>query len=98
MANTHTTKFKALVYRLGSQPKLSLKRFFIGIGLFAVAVALIYIGYRYEPLWQIPGLVVLAPALFFAIWGYIGIFANRFAQVISVTDGPLPADDNELPK
>ncbi|MEO2267754.1 hypothetical protein [Pseudoalteromonas pernae] len=98
MATTHTTKFKSLVYRLGSEPKLSLKRFFTGLGLFAIAVALILGGYAYQPWLQIPGLAVLAVALFFAAWGYLGIFANRFAQVIAVTDVHLPTDDNELPK
>ncbi|MBE0361018.1 hypothetical protein PALI_a3109 [Pseudoalteromonas aliena SW19] len=27
-------------------------------------------------------MVILVPALFFAGWGYCGIFANRFSQVI----------------
>ncbi len=33
-------------------------------------------------LFQLIGLVILAVALFFAGWGYLGIFANRFAQVL----------------
>lgn len=98
MANTHTTKFKRLVYSLGSEPKLSLKRFFIGLGLFAIAMGLIAAGYFYVPLLQVPGLILLAVALFFAFWGYLGIFANRFSQVISATDVTWPDDDNAAPK
>ena len=98
VATTHTTKFKSLVYRLGSEPKHSLKRFFIGLGLFTLAVALILAGYAYQPLLQVPGLLILVVAIFFAAWGYLGIFANRFSQVIAATDVPLAADDNEPPK
>lgn len=97
MATTPTTKFAALIYRLGSEPKRSLKRFLIGLGLFTLAVAFIALGYFYQPWWQIPGLLLLAVALFFAIWGYLGIFANRFAQVIAATHPPLPVDDNAPP-
>ncbi|SFD21811.1 hypothetical protein [Pseudoalteromonas denitrificans] len=74
--------FKNTIYRLGSTPKLSLKRFFIGMILFAISAALIIYGYLYEALFQIPGLVLLPIALFFALYGYLGIFANRFSQVL----------------
>ena len=62
---------KPIIYRLGQQPKLSLKRFFIGLGLFAISVACIAWGYYHQAWVQIVGLVFLAPALFFAGWGYL---------------------------
>ncbi|MFC3034838.1 hypothetical protein ACFOEE_20220 [Pseudoalteromonas fenneropenaei] len=77
---------KAVIYQLGSEPKLSLKRFLIGLAFFAAAVAFIALGY-YTLAWlQLIGLVLLLPALVMAAWGYLGIFANRFAQVLEKTD------------
>ncbi|MBD1582009.1 hypothetical protein [Pseudoalteromonas sp. S16_S37] len=86
---------KQLIYRLGQQPKLSLKRFFIGLGLFIAAVSAIGYGYYYQPLAQLLGLALLVPAVFFALWGYIGIFANRFAQIIVTMSPDDKADDND---
>jgi len=74
---------KQLIYRLGSNPKLSLKRFFRGLALFVLAVVFIGLGYYSHYSLQIIGIVILIPALFFAAWGYSGIFANRFSQVIN---------------
>ena len=84
-------RFKHFIYRLGSTPKLSLKRFLIGLCLFILSAAFIMYGYFKEPLYQLVGLTLLVPALFFAIYGYIGLFANRFSQVISIND---PAETN----
>ncbi|OUL59827.1 hypothetical protein B1199_05835 [Pseudoalteromonas ulvae] len=80
------------MYRLGNTPKLSLKRFLIGLCLFVFSAGFIMYGYFEEPLYQLAGLILLAPALFFAIYGYIGLFANRFSQVISIND---PVDTNK---
>lgn len=74
---------KPLIYRLGSNPKLSLKRFFRGLALFVLAVIFIAVGYYNHYSLQVIGLVILVPALFFAFWGYAGIFANRFSQVLN---------------
>ena len=73
---------KLLIYRLGSNPKLSLTRFFHGLALFVLAVIFIALGYYTHFSLQIIGVVILIPALFFAVWGYSGIFANRFSQVL----------------
>jgi cytochrome b len=74
---------KSVIYKLGQNPKLSLKRFFIGLGLFVLSLIAIAYGY-YRHAWvQLIGLGLLVPALCFALWGYIGIFANRFSQVIA---------------
>jgi hypothetical protein len=83
------------IYKLGQNPKLSLKRFLIGLGLFACSAATIAYGYYIEPLVQIIGLILLLPALFFAGWGYLGIFANRFAQVIVAISPDEPTDGSD---
>lgn len=85
--------FKHVIYRLGQHPKLSLKRFFIGLGLFILSLSAIAYGYYQQPWVQLIGLMLLIPALFFAAWGYLGIFANRFSQVI-VTMHPDDKVDN----
>lgn len=82
---------KPWVFRLGSDPKLSLKRFLRGLALFVLAVIFIAIGYYGPAIFQLVGLVILAVALFYAFWGYLGIFANRFAQVLKRTS---PKDDD----
>ena len=86
LASIHIINFKQLIYRLGSEPKISLKRFLSGIGLFVVSAALISFGYYHSHYFQIAGLVLLPVALFFAIYGYLGIFANRFSQFIAKAD------------
>ena len=82
---------KPLIYRLGSDPKLSLKRFFRGLALFVLAVMFITLGYYNHYSLQVIGIVILAPALFFAFWGYAGIFANRFSQILK----NIPAKNND---
>lgn len=82
---------KPLIYRLGSNPKLSLKRFLRGLALFVLAVIFITLGYYSHYSLQVIGLVILAPALFLAFWGYAGIFANRFSQVLK----NIPAKNND---
>lgn len=86
---------KQLIYRLGSEPKLSLKRFLRGLALFVLAVVFIALGYYSHYSLQIIGLVILAIALFFASWGYLGIFANRFSQVLDRKDS-RPEEDPDL--
>ena len=76
---------KPLIYRLGSDPKLSLKRFFRGLALFVLAVVFIAVGYYSHYILQVIGLVILVVALSLAAWGYLGIFANRFSQVLNKT-------------
>ena len=86
---------KPIVYRLGQNPKQSLKRFFIGLGLFLLAVFFITLGYYLQAWIQVIGLLILIPALFFAGWGYLGIFANRFSQVIAAINPAAEPDDND---
>ena len=82
---------KKWVFRLGSDPKLRLKRFLCGLALFVLAVIFIATGYYGPAILQLIGLLILAIALFFAAWGYLGIFANRFAQVL---ERASPKDDD----
>jgi len=68
---------------LGQDPQRSLTIFLRGLGLFALGLLFIALGYFYHPLWQLLGLVVLALACILAVWGYVGIFANRWFYILN---------------
>ena len=72
-----------LLAKLGQNPKHSLSIFLSGLGLFAVGLAFIAIGYFYHHIWQMIGLFILAIACAFAIWGYLGLFANRWFHILN---------------
>ncbi len=72
-----------LLAKLGQDPKRSLTIFLRGLGLFAFGLLFIGLGYFYHHLWQVIGIVVLAIACVLAIWGYIGIFANRWFYILN---------------
>ncbi len=71
-----------LIYKLGSNPKRSVKYFIAGLLLCCVAGGFIALGYYHHHLYQVIGLAIALPAILIMAYGYLGIFANRFAQVI----------------
>jgi len=72
-----------LLAKLGQDPERSLSLFLRGLGLFALGLTLIALGYFYHHLWQVIGLIILALACAIAAWGYIGIFANRWFNILN---------------
>lgn len=68
---------------LGQDPQRSLTIFLRGLGLFVLGLFFIALGYFYHHLWQLIGLAVLAIACALAIWGYVGIFANRWFYILN---------------
>ncbi|OUR60728.1 hypothetical protein A9Q74_12225 [Colwellia sp. 39_35_sub15_T18] len=72
-----------LLAKLGQDPQRSLSLFLRGLGLFAFGLMFIALGYFYHHLWQVIGLVILAVACAIAAWGYIGIFANRWFNILN---------------
>ena len=84
-----STMIWQFIYRFGSNAKRSLGWFLSGLLLFAVAGGFIAIGYYYQHWWQIIGLMLAIPALLCTLYGYLGILANRLAQIIR----RLRADD-----
>ena len=77
---------KQSIYKLGSDSKRSLRLFFIGLGLFALAGGFIALGYYQQYWYQTIGIVIAIPALYFMAWGYVGILANRISQIIQSLD------------
>ena len=69
--------------KLANSPQQSWQRFKLGVLLFAIAVGLIIGGAQTYPLLQIPGLLILGAALFFAIWGYFGILSHRLLELLN---------------
>jgi len=72
-----------LLAKLGQNPQRSLTIFLRGLGLFALGLIFIAIGYFYHHLWQVLGLVIIAFACLIAAWGYLGIFANRWFNILN---------------
>ncbi len=72
-----------LLAKLGQDPQRSLSIFLTGLGLFALGLIFIAIGYFNHHLWQIIGLIILAFACLIAAWGYLGLFANRWFNILN---------------
>lgn len=73
----------SLLAKLGQDPKRSLSIFLRGLGLFILGLFFIAIGYFNHHLWQIIGLIIITFACLIAAWGYLGIFANRWFNIIN---------------
>lgn len=71
---------RKLINKLSSDPQQSWRRFKLAVGLFLLAVVLIFGGTISSPLLHIPGLIVLAIAIILAAWGYTGILVYRLTQ------------------
>lgn len=54
-----------------------MQRFLWGLGFFIFGVIAIFIGRQFHHIWQILGIGLLSIGVMVAIFGYIGIFANR---------------------
>lgn len=74
-----TDKLQKFLVKQGSNPQLSVQQFFIGLVLFVIGVALVYLGINLPPFVQILGISVICIAFIFAVRGYIGIISNRIA-------------------
>lgn len=72
-----------LLAKLGQDPKRSLSIFLTGFGLFVLGLIFIAIGYFNHHLWQVIGIIIIAFSCLIAIWGYLGIFANRWFNILN---------------
>ena len=73
----------SLLEKLGQDPQRSMKRFLSGLGLFVIGLGLIFLGLYQSHIWQIIGIVILACGCLLAIYGYIGMFANRLYHIVN---------------
>jgi len=72
-----------ILEKLGQNPQRSLVFFMRGLGLFAIGVLCIFLGYYFHHYWQILGLCFLIPAILLAACGYIGMFSNRLLNIFN---------------
>lgn len=72
-----------LLAKLGQDPTRSLSIFLRGLGLFIIGLIFIAIGYFNHHLWQALGIIILVVACLIAAWGYLGIFANRWYNILN---------------
>ena len=75
----------SLLEKLGQDPQRSMQRFLCGLGLFVFGAGLIFLGLYQSHIWQIIGITVLALGCLIAIYGYIGLFANRLYHIVNRT-------------
>jgi hypothetical protein len=73
----------SLLEKLGQDPQRSMQRFLSGLGLFVFGACLIFLGLYQSHIWQILGLIVIAIGSLLAIYGYIGVFANRLYHIFN---------------
>lgn len=74
---------KSILEKLGQNPQRSMAIFVKGLGLFAIGLCFIALGYFYHHLWQVVGIIILGCSCLIAAWGYIGIFANRLHTIFN---------------
>ncbi len=77
---------KKIIFKLGANPKRSLRLFIIGLIGFWPSAILVWFSANWGVLWFYLSIALLAPFFFCAIYGYLGLFSNRFAQVIQNGD------------
>lgn len=75
-----------LLEKLGQDPQRSLTLFLRGLGLFVLGLCFVGLGYLYHYFWQIIGITLVGVACLLSAWGYIGIFANRWLNIIYRTN------------
>ena len=75
----------SLLEKLGQDPQGSMQRFLRGLGLFIIGACFIFLGLYQSHIWQIIGIVILAIGCLLAIYGYLGLFANRLYHIFNRT-------------
>lgn len=92
------TRLRHFMFKMGSQPEKSWRQFVTGLFIFAGGAGCIIIGQKDDMhLLQIPGLILLGVGVFIGAKGYLGIFANRFSQVLNRATSFEYKDDKNTP-
>jgi hypothetical protein len=81
LASLGQKMIRQIIYKLGSNNKGNLRWFLIGMLLFFVSGGFIALGYYYQHWYQIIAMVIAVPAVILMGYGYLGMLANRFAQI-----------------
>lgn len=82
--------FKHLIYKLGATPQRSSRLFFTGLIAFALGLAGVYMSVNFLETYALIvkwlSLAIMLISFVVAMTGYVGILANRFAQVINLSE------------
>lgn len=70
-----------ILEKLGQNPQRSLSIFMRGLDLFVIGILFIFGGHYFHYYWQVIGVCFLVFAILFAVYGYIGMFANRLLHI-----------------
>ncbi|KMT66172.1 hypothetical protein [Catenovulum maritimum] len=79
-------RWQLWIIRLGSEPDKSWRRFFIGLVAFWIAAGLTWFSVDYQVFWFYLSIILLIPSFLYAVYGYIGIFSNRFGRLIEQSE------------
>jgi hypothetical protein len=71
-----------ILIQAGQNPSLSWKRFRMGIVVFVLGAATLYMSQRVNTNLYWPGAFIVVVGFGISMWGYWGIFANRFAHLL----------------
>ncbi|MBC3765929.1 hypothetical protein [Neptunicella marina] len=82
--------FKHLIYKLGAAPQRSSRLFFTGLIAFVVGLVGVYVSVNFMQTYAVIlkwlSLAIMLISFVVAMTGYVGILANRFAQVINLSE------------
>ena len=70
-----------LLEKLGNTPDKSWRIFIQGLIAFWLSAALVWLSLGYAEIFLYLALALLLAAFCYAVWGYIGIFANRWLRL-----------------
>lgn len=71
----------SLLEKLGSAPAKSWRTFIIGVVAFWISTAGVWLSLYFSPFWFYLALVFVLASFVYAVFGYIGIFANRWLRL-----------------
>lgn len=69
--------------KAGADPERSWRFFIAGLVIFVPGAMLTVLGTEPPHTWWWPGIALLAVGFSLALWGYVGIFANRLARAFN---------------
>ena len=78
--------WQSWIIQLGSQPDKSWQRFFIGLVAFWLAAGMTWFAVDYQAITFYLSAACILPGFIYALYGYLGIFCNRFGRLIEQSE------------
>ncbi|MCU4677673.1 hypothetical protein N7931_18825 [Catenovulum sp. 2E275] len=75
------TESVSLLEKLGNAPDKSWRTFMQGLVAFWLSAVLVWLSLDFAVIWFYLAVLLLFSAFCYSVWGYIGIFANRWLRL-----------------